>query len=106
MTGFPLMLEAQETEDYLEFCRFERGRRVPNELAGQIEEALRPVIGTVLATVSVDVEVRRIGKTLDTVDETDVPTIAENLVEALRLVVGPDTAVAAADRVREVACAK
>lgn len=75
---------------------------MPNELAGQIEEALRPVIGTVLATVSVDVEVRRIGKTLDTVDQTDVPAIAENLVEALRLVVGPETAVAAAARVREV----
>lgn len=96
------MLEAEETEDYLEFCPFEEGRRVPNELAGQIEEALRPVIGTVLATVSVDVEVRRIGKTLDTVDEADVPAIAENLVEALRLVVGPDMAHAAGARVREV----
>ncbi|HET6497711.1 MAG TPA: hypothetical protein VFH17_01455 [Coriobacteriia bacterium] len=75
---------------------------MPNELAGQIEDALRPVIGTVLATVSVDVEVRRIGKTLDTVDHSDVPAIAENLIEALRLVVGPDTAAAAAVRVREV----
>lgn len=75
---------------------------MPNELAGEIEAALRPVIGTVLAAVSVDVEVRRIGKTVDSVDHADVPTIAENLVEALRLVVGPDLAESAAERVREI----
>jgi hypothetical protein len=82
---------------------FRRSCRVPNELAGQIEEVLRPVIGTVLATVSVDVEVRRIGKTVDSVEPTDVPVIADNLVEALRLVVGADLAEAAAERVREIA---
>ena len=76
---------------------------MPNELAGQIEEVLRPVIGTVLATVSVDVEVRRIGKTVDSVEPTDVLAIADNLVEALRLVVGADLAEAAAERVREIA---
>lgn len=75
---------------------------MPNELAGEIEAALRPVIGTVLAAVSVDVEVRRIGKTVDSVERTDVSVIAENLVEALRLVVGPDLAESAAERVREL----
>jgi len=79
-----------------------RGFRVPNQLAEQMEEVLRPVIGTVLATVSVDVEVRRIGKTLDSVEQADVAEIAQNLVEALRLVVGPDLAQAAAERVREI----
>lgn len=80
-----------------------RSRGVPNQLADHIEEALRPVIGTVLATVSVDVEVRRIGKTLESVDQTDLPVIADNLIEALRLVVGPDLAQTAAERVREIA---
>lgn len=75
---------------------------MPNRLSDEIEEALRPVIGTVLAAVSVDVEVRRIGKTLDSVDRTDVPAIANNLVEALRLVVGPETAETAAERVRKM----
>jgi ubiquinone biosynthesis protein UbiJ len=69
-------------------------------LATQVEETLRPVIGTVLATVSVDVESRRIGKTPDTIERADLETIANNLVEALRLVVGEEMAAAAAKKVR------
>lgn len=74
-----------------------------NVLAGRIEETLRPVIGTVLATVSVDVETKRIGKTTDTVERVDLPVIADNLVNALRLVVGQELAEAAASKVRELA---
>ena len=73
---------------------------MPNALATQVEETLRPVIGTVLATVSVDVESRRIGKTPDTIERADLETIANNLVEALRLVVGEEMAAAAAKKVR------
>jgi len=73
-----------------------------NVLAQRIEEVLRPVIGTVLATVSVDVEAKRIGKTPDTVERSDLPAIADNLVEALRLVVGQDLAQAAAGKVRDL----
>jgi hypothetical protein len=75
---------------------------VPNFLAQRVEETLRPVIGTVLATVSVDVESKRIGKTPDTIDRHDLESIAENLVSALRLVVGPEMAEAAAGKVREL----
>ncbi|MBS3957544.1 MAG: hypothetical protein KGZ40_08495 [Clostridiales bacterium] len=71
-------------------------------LATRIEEVLRPVIGTVLATVSVDVEAKRIGKSVDTLERRDLPVIAENLAEALKLVVGPDVAMAASQRVREL----
>jgi hypothetical protein len=74
-----------------------------NLLAQRIEETLRPVIGTVLATVSVDVEAKRIGKTVDTIDREDLDAISDNLVEALRLVVGQDLAQAAAARVRDLA---
>jgi len=76
---------------------------VPNLLATRIEETLRPVIGTVLATVSVDVESKRLGKNPDTIDRADLPAMSENLVSALRLVVGQDMAEAAARRVRELA---
>lgn len=76
---------------------------MPNALAQRIEETLRPVIGTVLATVSVDVEAKRIGKDPESIARSDVPAIAENLVSALRLVVGQDLAEAAARRVRELA---
>ena len=73
-----------------------------NILAQRIEETLRPVIGTVLATVSVDVEAKRIGKTIDTLEREDLEPISANLVEALRLVVGQDLASAAAARVRDL----
>lgn len=74
-----------------------------NLLATRIEETLRPVVGSVLATVSVDVESRRIGKTPDTVDRFDLEMIADNLVSALRLVVGQEMAEKAARKVRELA---
>ena len=74
-----------------------------NLLAQRIEEVLRPVIGTVLATVSVDVESKRVGKTPDTLERDDLVAISDNLVEALRLVVGQDLAKAAAAKVRDLA---
>jgi len=76
---------------------------VANLLAQRIEETLRPVIGTVLATVSVDVESKRVGKDPDTIEREDLVAISENLVGALRLVVGPDMAAAAARKVRDLA---
>jgi len=76
---------------------------VSNLLATRIEETLRPVIGTVLATVSVDVESKRIGKNPDTIDRSDLHKISNNLVMALRLVVGQELAEAASRRVRELA---
>jgi hypothetical protein len=60
------------------------------------------VIGTVLAAVSVDVESKRIGKTPETIDRGDLESIADNLVSALRLVVGQEMADAAARKVREL----
>ncbi|MBC7265577.1 MAG: hypothetical protein H5T75_01175 [Coriobacteriia bacterium] len=74
-----------------------------NVLAERIEEVLRPVVGTVLATVSVELESKRIGKTPDTITRFDLPDIADNLAQQLRLVVGPELAQAAAKRVRELA---
>ena len=77
--------------------------QVPNVLATRIEETLRPVIGTVLASVSVDVESKRIGKSPDTIERSDLPRMSENLIGALRHVVGQDMAEAAAKKVRELA---
>jgi hypothetical protein len=76
---------------------------VANLLAQRIEETLRPVVGTVLATVSVDLESKRIGKTPDTIERADLDSIAENLVDQLRLVVGSELATAAAQRVKDLA---
>lgn len=73
-----------------------------NALAMRVEETLRPVIGSVLATVSVDVESKRIGKTSDTLEHSDLNKMADNLVSALNLVVGKDLAEAAARKVREL----
>lgn len=76
---------------------------MPNVLAQRIEETLRPVIGTVLATVSVDVEAKRIGKTVDTISRDDLASISANLESALLLVVGRDLAQAAARKVSGLA---
>lgn len=76
---------------------------MPNVLAERIEETLRPIVGTVLASVSVDLESRRIGKTPDTITRMDLDDIASNLTSQLRLVVGDDLANAAAQKVRELA---
>lgn len=80
-----------------------RDGQVSDSLAARIEEVLRPLIGSVLATVSVDVELKRIGRSPESVTAADLPRIADNLGEALRLVVGPGMAEAAAQRVREIA---
>ncbi len=74
-----------------------------NLLAERIEEVLRPIIGTVLATVSVELESKRIGKDPETITRLDLPVIADNLAQQMKLVVGPDLANAAAQRVRELA---
>jgi hypothetical protein len=74
-----------------------------NVLADRIEETLRPIVGTVLASVSVDLESRRIGKSPDSLTRLDLEPIAENLVNQLRLVVGEDLARAAASKVRDLA---
>ena len=76
---------------------------MPNILAQRIEETLRPVVGTVLASVSVDLETKRIGKTADTIGREDLPAIADNLTDQLRLVVGAELAQAAAQKVRDLA---
>jgi hypothetical protein len=76
---------------------------MPNVLAERIEETLRPIVGTVLASVSVDLESRRIGKTPETITRMDLDDIATNLTNQLRLVVGNDLAGAAAQKVRELA---
>lgn len=74
-----------------------------DDLASRIEETLRPIIGSVLAAVSVDLETKRIGKSRSTVCVADLPVISENLVTQLRLVVGKDLAEAAASKVRALA---
>lgn len=74
-----------------------------NVLASRIEETLRPIVGTVLASVSVDLESRRIGKDPDSITRLDLESIADNLVNQLRLVVGEDLARAAATKVRDLA---
>ena len=73
-----------------------------NALATRVEETLRPVIGSVLASVSVDVESKRLGKTPDTLEHSDLSQMAQNLVGALNLVVGRELAEAAASKVREL----
>lgn len=71
-----------------------------NELAQSIEQTLGPLVGVVLASVSVDLETKRIGRDPDTVNILDLPALADNLAVQLRLLVGREMAEAAAQQVR------
>ena len=71
-----------------------------NELAQAIEKTLGPLVGVVLAGVSVELETKRIGKTPDSIDVLDLPVIADNLAVQLRLLVGREMAESAAQQVR------
>jgi hypothetical protein len=74
-----------------------------NLLAQRIEDVLTPVVGTVLAAVSVEVEAKRLGKLPDAITRDDLVPLADNLATALILVVGKDLADAAAGQVRMLA---
>jgi hypothetical protein len=71
-------------------------------LGERIEETLTPIVGTVLASVSVELEAKRLGKTPDTLDRSDLGPLSENLERQLGLVVGQDLAAAAARNVRRL----
>jgi hypothetical protein len=71
-------------------------------LAQDIEDALGPMVGLVLAKVAVDLETKRIGKTRLTITAADLPVLADNLAIQLRLLVGKEIADAAAQRVRSL----
>jgi len=71
-----------------------------NELAQAIEKTLGPLVGVVLAGVSVELETKRIGKCPDSIDVLDLPAIADNLAVQLRLLVGREMAESAAKQVR------
>jgi hypothetical protein len=73
-----------------------------NLVAERVEAVLTPIVGSVLASVSVDLETRRIGKDRDTLTSFDLPMMADNLANQLKLVVGPDVAAAAAQKVRDL----
>lgn len=73
-----------------------------NELAQSIEQTLGPLVGVVLASVSVELETKRVGKDPDTVNVLDLPAIADNLAVQLRLLVGREMAEAAAQQVRRL----
>ena len=71
-----------------------------NDLAQAIEKTLGPLVGVVLAGVSVELETKRIGKDPDSIDVLDLPAIADNLAVQLRLLVGREMAESAAQQVR------
>jgi hypothetical protein len=75
---------------------------VSNVLAERIEETLRPIVGSVMASVSVDLETKRLGKSPDSITRDDLPDIADSLESQLKLVLGPDLAAAAARKVRDL----
>lgn len=72
-------------------------------LAARICSAITPLLGSVLASVTVDVEARRLGKEPDALEASDLAPLSLAVERHLISFVGPDLAQAAAARVREVA---
>jgi len=75
---------------------------VAGSLADKIRETLEPLVGAVLTDVSLDLESKRLGKTPDTLEQTDLLQFAANLENQLRLVVGPSVAHTAARKVAAI----
>ena len=71
-------------------------------LKDRIEETIRPIVGTVLASVSIELEAKRLGKRPDELDVADLEELAGNLGRQLSLVVGGELAAAAEAKVREL----
>lgn len=74
-----------------------------DSLSLKICEAITPLLGSVLANVTVDVEARRLGKEPAALDHTDLAPLSLAIERHLVSFVGPDLAQAAAAKVREVA---
>lgn len=73
-----------------------------SDVAAQIAEALEPLVGPVLARVTVDVEARRLEKEPRELTYDDVPRISVALERNLSSFVGNAVAEAAATRVRAI----
>lgn len=73
-----------------------------NDIAAKIKAVLEPLVGEVLAEVSLELEAKRIGRSPGTLTSDDLPQFAANLETQLRLVVGPVVARRAANRVAEI----
>lgn len=74
-----------------------------DKLAVRICSAITPLLGSVLANVTVDVEARRLGKEPEALEAADLTPLSLAIERHLVSFVGPDLAQAAAARVREVA---
>ncbi|RJQ55993.1 MAG: hypothetical protein C4521_01345 [Actinobacteria bacterium] len=73
-----------------------------SSIAGRISQVLSPLIGEVLTRVSLELESKRLGKTPETLAAEDLDEFAHNLEQQLRLVVGPEVAAKAAERVGDL----
>ena len=71
-------------------------------VARQISSAIEPLVGSVLAKVTVDLEAQRLGKNVEDISFGDIPALSMALEQHLVSFVGRDLAEAAATRVREI----
>lgn len=75
---------------------------VEEDVSQQVTAALAPLVGTVLAGVTVQVEATRLGKSTATLDYADLGELSTSIERHLVSFVGPKVAQAAATRVREL----
>lgn len=73
-----------------------------SDIAAKITAVLAPLVGRVLADVSLDLESKRLGKTAETLALEDLDQFSVSLEQRLRLMVGPDLAKKAARAVAAI----
>lgn len=74
----------------------------PASIGLAVKDLLAPIVGDFVARTSVSMASKRLGKTMETVTNADLPALAEALQPALRTLVGVPAADALIAQVRGV----
>ena len=66
---------------------------MPNELANKIIASIEPFVGRVVAQAGIKTQCKKIGKTLDTIERSDLPALADYIAEAMKFFGKDETAI-------------
>jgi hypothetical protein len=73
-----------------------------NKLTLQIYGLLRPLIGPVMAEAAIMIQSRKAGKNHDTIDERDLPALADLITHSLIVFLGTDGAARIAEKIKKL----
>jgi hypothetical protein len=80
----------------------EAGFRKERDARAALASLLTPVVGEFVSKTAISMASKRIGKTPDTIDMSDIPALATALRPALRTLLGTPTADALVARIKAI----